>query len=138
MAIKYSRREMIRRTGAAMLATAAGAHFAIGESKRELRWPHGVVVGENVASRIGQRVLAEGGHAVDAAVAAAFAACVAAPSRSGIGGYGGHMVIALEGGRKLTAIDFNSAAPAAATGNMFPLDETGKVKGRINFHGWLA
>ena len=91
-----------------------------------------------MASRVGQRVLAEGGNAVDAAVAAAFAACVAAPSRSGIGGYGGHMVIALEGGRKLTAIDFNSAAPEAATANMYPLDATGKVKGGLNFHGWLA
>ncbi len=48
------------------------------------------------------------------------------------------MVIALAGGKKVTVIDFNTAAPAAARADMFPLDEKGSVKGRINFFGWLA
>ncbi|MEY2427550.1 MAG: gamma-glutamyltranspeptidase / glutathione hydrolase, partial [Verrucomicrobiota bacterium] len=84
------------------------------------------------------RILAEGGNAIDAAVAAALTGCIAAPARSGIGGYGGHMIIALAGGKKIAAIDFNSTAPAAARSDMFPLDEKGTVKRRLNFYGWQA
>jgi gamma-glutamyltranspeptidase / glutathione hydrolase len=39
---------------------------------------------------------------------------------------------------KIVSIDFNSEAPAAARADMFPLDEKGGVKGKINWHGWLA
>jgi gamma-glutamyltranspeptidase/glutathione hydrolase len=74
---------------------------------------------------------------VDAVVAAALVAGVVALPSCGIGGYGGHMVIAQPGG-KVVAIDFNSTAPAAARAGMFPLDERGQVKGRVNTHGWLA
>lgn len=49
--------------------------------------PDGVVVTASApASRAGARLLAEGGNAVDAAVAAAFALSAADPSESGIGG----------------------------------------------------
>ena len=41
-------------------------------------------------------------------------------------------------GKKITAIDCNSAAPAAARPDMFPLGEDGKVRGKINEYGWLA
>jgi gamma-glutamyltranspeptidase/glutathione hydrolase len=108
------------------------------EKKRASRWQHGAVVGENTATVVGEKVLADGGNAVDAAVAAAFAGGIAAPSRSGLGGYGGHMIIALARSNNVTAIDFNTVAPAAARADMFPLDEKGAVKGRINFYGWLA
>jgi gamma-glutamyltranspeptidase/glutathione hydrolase len=47
------------------------------------------------------------------------------------------MVIAPAAG-KVIAIDFNSAAPAAARPDMFPLDNNGKVKGLANTFGWLA
>ena len=83
-------------------------------------------------------VLAAGGNAVDAAVAAGLAAGVSSVQMCGIGGYGGHLVIALPGGKKVTAIDFNTAAPAAARPEMFPLDEHGSVEGEINTFGWLA
>ena len=82
-------------------------------------------------------VLADGGNAVDAVVAASLAAGVVAVSRCGIGGYGGHMTIGLPSG-KVTCIDFNSEAPAAARADMFPLDKKGTVKGGVNKHGWLA
>ena len=39
--------------------------------------------------------------------------------RTGIGGYGGHLVVARPDG-KVTAIDFNCGAPAAARPDMFP------------------
>src|SRR5262249_30660080 len=63
---------------------------------------------------------------------------VVAVHQCGIGGYGGHMVIAPPRGRKVVAIDFNSTAPAAAKEDMFPLDDKGQVKGRANPHGWPA
>jgi gamma-glutamyltranspeptidase/glutathione hydrolase len=55
----------------------------------------------------------------------------------GIGGYGGHMTIGLPDG-KVTSIDFNSTAPAAARPDMFPLDANGKVKNNVHVTGWLA
>jgi gamma-glutamyltranspeptidase / glutathione hydrolase len=97
----------------------------------------GLVLGQPEGAAVGMDVLAAGGNAVDAAVTAALVAGVVAVPMCGIGGYGGHMVIAKPGG-KVSAIDFNSAAPAAARAGMFPLDDKGMVKGGINLHGWLA
>ena len=94
------------------------------------------MIGQPEAAQVGQDVLDAGGTAVDAAVAAALAAGVVALGACGIGGYGGHMVIA-QGG-KLTAIDFDSAAPLAARADMFPLDDSGAVRGDRNRRGWLA
>jgi len=98
----------------------------------------GAIIGEEIGAKVGERILAEGGNAIDAAVAAALMSCVATPSRCGIGGYGGHMTLALKGGRKVTSIDFNTMAPAAARPDMYPLDEQERVKDRKNFFGWLA
>jgi len=88
----------------------------------------GLVVGEVHAVKAGMGVLAEGGNAVDAAVAAALAAGVSSVQMCGIGGYGGHLVVALAGGKSVTAIDFNTAAPAAARADMFALNEQGGVE----------
>src|SRR5262249_41987918 len=136
---KISRRKMLAQTGRAVLmgsVTPALARFSVSAAERSSsRWPNGAVVGENTGMRIGEKILADGGNAIDAAVGAMLAACVAAPSRSGIGGYGGYMVIALAGGKKVTAIDFNTVAPAAARADMYPLDEKGAVKGKANFYG---
>src|SRR5436190_14520715 len=127
-----SRRTMLRRTGRVVLVGGLGPSLAgFCQSSRGApagRWPHGAVVGENTGMRVGEKVLAEGGNAVDAAVAAMLAACVAAPARSGIGGYGGHMIIALAGRKTITAIDFNTVAPSAARPHMFPPDEKGAIK----------
>jgi gamma-glutamyltranspeptidase/glutathione hydrolase len=88
--------------------------------------------------QVGNEVLAAGGNAVDAIVAAALTAGVVAVPSCGIGGYGGHMVVATADGKKVTAIDFNSAAPAAAKEDMFPLDAKGQVKDNVHLTGWLA
>src|SRR6476469_6187166 len=86
--------------------------------------PAGRVNGQPQATAAGMEVLAAGGNAVDAVVAAALVAGVVAVPSTGVGGYGGHLVVARPGG-KVTAIDFNSAAPAAARPDMFQLDDKG-------------
>ena len=50
--------------------------------------PKGLIKGEPTADKVGERVLAEGGNAFDAIVAAALTATIAAPYQTGIGGYG--------------------------------------------------
>ena len=100
--------------------------------------PTGLVVGQPQAARAGMAVLASGGNAVDAVVAAALVAGVVAVQQCGIGGYGGHMVIATGDGKKVTAIDFNSTAPAAARPDLYTLDNKGQVKDQLDSLGWLA
>jgi len=133
---QYSRREMLRITGKAVAVGALGAGFCFA-GKESSANSFGAVVGEPVAAKIGETILADGGNAIDAAIATAFAAGITSPSKCGIGGYGGHAIVALANG-KVTAIDFNSAASAIAREDMFPLDEHGRVKGNLNYHGWLA
>ncbi|PYL01403.1 MAG: hypothetical protein DME19_01795, partial [Verrucomicrobia bacterium] len=129
-----NRRQMLKLTGRFVLAGAVGPNIAF---SAESDAP-GLVAGQLSAAEVGNKVLREGGNAIDAAVAAALTAGVAVPNGCGIGGYGGHMVIALASGKKITAVDFNTAAPAAARPNMFPIGEGGAVRGHINEHGWLS
>jgi gamma-glutamyltranspeptidase/glutathione hydrolase len=97
----------------------------------------GLVVSQSQPAEAGMKILASGGNAVDAAVAAALVGCVVNVSKCGIGGYGGHLMIGLPDGTA-TAIDFNTVAPAAARADMFPLNENGTVRGNIHERGWLA
>jgi gamma-glutamyltranspeptidase/glutathione hydrolase len=99
--------------------------------------PKGMVIGQTEGAAVGNAMLAAGGNAVDAVVSAALVAGVVALPSTGLGGYGGHAVVAKPDGRVM-AIDFNSAAPAAARPDTFPLDEKGMVKDRVNSDGWLA
>lgn len=94
--------------------------------------------GEPTAEQAGLAMLQRGGNVADAIVTAAFTAAVAAPHQTGLGGYGGHAVLALDKGRRLVAVDFNSMAPAAARPEMFPLDAEGGVVGLRNMYGYLA
>lgn len=132
---RYHRRELLTIAGSAGLGTLFldAAHTAGAESKSG-----GCVVGQPEAARTGKEVLASGGNAIDAAVTAALVAGVVVPHQCGPGGYGGHLVIAHAGGKRVTAIDFNTAAPQAAREDLFALDADGKVKGQANTYGWLA
>jgi gamma-glutamyltranspeptidase/glutathione hydrolase len=69
-------------------------------------------------------VLKQGGNAVDAAIAVAFALAVTHPAAGNLGG-GGFMMIRLKSG-KMTAIDYREMAPAAATRDVY-LDKAGNV-----------
>src|SRR5262252_1063692 len=76
---------------------------------------HAVVSAQHpAAAQAGIEILQAGGNVVDAAVAAVFAATVADVGRTGIGGYGGHLVYrdAASGGAWL--VDFPTYAPRAA------------------------
>ncbi|MGI8603937.1 MAG: gamma-glutamyltransferase family protein [Verrucomicrobiales bacterium] len=129
----FSRRCMLRWT-----TTAAAGVFAPRLAvavERAGALEHGAISGEPTAEKAGVQVLASGGNVVDAVVAAALTAAVASPHNSGIGGYGGHMTIALAN-REVTSIDFNSAAPATARADMFAADE--RAGSNAMQFGWLA
>lgn len=131
-----NRRAMLQRSAGAALASVWSARRLIaGEQSAR---PNGFVVGEPTAEKVGARVLADGGNAVDAIVAAALAAAVAAPHQTGIGGYGAAGMFAVEDGRRIVALDANSAAPAAMRADTFQPDARGQVPGRVNEFGWLA
>ncbi|HET9902867.1 MAG TPA: gamma-glutamyltransferase [Xanthobacteraceae bacterium] len=81
----------------------------------------GIVVSQNrLASEIGARVLADGGHAVDAAVATSFAVGVLEPWMSGIGGTGAMLVRDAASG-EITVVDFGARAPAALDPKDYPV-----------------
>lgn len=86
-----------------------------------VRARHGMVVSQNhLASEVGAAVLREGGNAMDAAVATAFALAVTHPTAGNIGG-GGFLVYRPASGDPL-AYDFREMAPAAATPDMWLVD----------------
>ena len=96
----------------------------------------GMVVTQNAAaSKIGAAILAQGGNAVDSAVAIGFALAVTLPRAGNIGG-DGFMLIHDSATGKQSFIDFRSIAPRAATLAMF-IDNAGK-ESPIAGRGYLA
>ncbi len=83
--------------------------------------PHGLVVSqERLASEVGAEVLREGGTAVDAAVATAFALAVVHPAAGNLGGGGFLLSRMVEG--QASFLDFRETAPAAAQPRMWLKD----------------
>ena len=72
-----------------------------------------VVTDHSAAVRAGMEILEQGGNAVDAAVATAFALAVVDPASSGLGG-GGVMVVYQSREKKAHALDFTEVSPAVA------------------------
>jgi len=88
-----------------------------------------------LASEVGAETLRNGGNAVDAAVATAFALAVTWPSAGNIGG-GGFLVYHGEDGHA-TTFDFREKAPLAASEGMY-LGVDGQVVNNSNHFGPLA
>jgi gamma-glutamyltranspeptidase / glutathione hydrolase len=87
------------------------------------------------ASKAALEMLDRGGNAVDAAVAAAFAAGVVGPYHNGIGG-GGFALAYQAKERKTLALDFREVAPAGASRDMYVRD--GKVVSELATDGALS
>ncbi len=88
-----------------------------------------------LASQAGIEIMQQGGNAVDAAVATAFALAVTYPSAGNIGG-GGFALVRLEDGKILT-LDHRETAPGASHRDMY-LDAKGEVIKGLSTHSHLA
>ena len=93
----------------------------------------GMITAEHpLAAEAGARILREGGNAVDAAVAAAFAMGVVEPTTSGLGGVAWCVIRQPDG--TVTTIDGSGAAPVRATPAMYELQSAGAA----GMYGWPA
>lgn len=109
---------------------------ASAQSEGVVRSNGGMVASQQwIASQVGADVLADGGNAVDAAIATGFALAVTHPTAGNIGG-GGFMVIRFPDGRT-TALDFREKAPLEAHPDMW-LDENGEYSSEIHHRSHLA
>ena len=97
---------------------------------------HGMVVSaQALASAAGLDMLAQGGNAVDAAVAVGYALAVVYPAAGNLGGGGFMLIRSADGASRF--VDFREKAPSAATPGMF-LDADGNVAKGRSTDTWLA
>ncbi len=89
-------------------------------------------------SRVGAQVLSAGANAVDAVVAAAFAAGVVLPHRFSLAGAGGLILVWLEKESRAYAVDFPPVAPLEAKPGTFGLLPYGEVKDQSHLIGARA
>src|SRR3984893_18524538 len=104
--------------------------------QRAVRGPHAMVAtDEALGSQAGVDILKQGGNAVDAAVAVAFALAVVEPAAGNIGG-GGFMLIRLAGG-KTTFLDYRETAPGKATRDMY-IGKDGELDAEASVIGYRS
>jgi gamma-glutamyltranspeptidase/glutathione hydrolase len=102
----------------------AQSAIAIGRGVHVDQGDAGMVVSDSaVASRIGRQVLMDGGNAVDAAVATAFALAVSWPEAGNIGG-GGFMIVRPADGHQPVCVDYRETAPTTTSATTFDRDDT--------------
>ncbi|WP_194090045.1 gamma-glutamyltransferase [Vibrio hibernica] len=96
---------------------------------------HGMVASqEELASKIGVKILKSGGNAVDAGVAVGFALAVTLPRAGNVGG-GGFMMIYDAKKKRTFALDYREMAPSKAYKDMY-LDKDGNAVEELSrFHG---
>ena len=92
----------------------------------ELAQDYMVVSQNHHSTDAGYQILKQGGNAIDAAVAVGFALAVTLPRAGNLGG-GGFMLIYSADSQEVSAIDYRSAAPVAATSEMY-LTQSGVVR----------
>src|SRR6185436_13169470 len=126
---------MITRRSALILFACIGLAVITAASSVPIRAQKGMVASQNeIASRIGADVIRDGGTAVDAAVATAFALAVVHPTAGNIGG-GGFIVYRPAKGDPV-AYDFREVAPAKASATMFLKD--GKYSSELHHSSHLS
>ena len=97
----------------------------------------GMVVSQHyLATEVGKTILDQGGNAIDASVAVAFALAVVLPRAGNIGG-GGFLVLHNAEENKNYALDYREMAPVAANRDMY-LNEDGSVNKSTSRLGYLA
>ena len=94
-----------------------------------------VVSASPLASEIGKNILAQGGNAVDAAIAVQFALAVTYPEAGNIGG-GGFMVIRQKNG-DIFSLDYREKAPMKAFETMYQ-NPDGSVRKDASLLGYLS
>ena len=97
---------------------------------------YAVATRHHLATDIGIRVLEDGGNAIDAAIAVAFALAVVNPSAGNIGG-GGFMLLHLADVNETISIDYRERAPVKSFEKMFQ-DNSGKVIKGLSLNSILA
>src|SRR5262245_2840490 len=108
---------MTRRTFVLLVALVISS-LSVQAGSAPFRAKRGMVVSQSsIASEVGFQVIRDGGNAVDAAVATAFALAVTHPTAGNIGG-GGFMVFRPASGDP-TTFDFREAAPAGSNPEMW-------------------
>ena len=90
---------------------------------------YAVATRHHLATDIGMKVLENGGNAIDAAVAVAFALAVVNPSAGNLGG-GGFMLIHLAETNQTLSIDYRERAPIKSFEKMFQNDSGKVIKGQ--------
>ena len=118
-----------------VILSLAIATSTLGAASVPVRAQQGIVASQNdIASRIGADAIKDGGTAVDAAVATAFALAVVLPSAGNIGG-GGFLVYRPASGEPV-AYDFRETAPAKASATMFLKD--GLYSAQLHHNSYLS
>ena len=96
----------------------------------------GIATAHPIATAAGEKILAEGGNAFDAAVAISATLAVVEPYSSGLGG-GGFWLLHRQSDGFQTMIDGREKAPLNAHRDMY-LDASGKVKKNASMNGALS
>lgn len=127
---------LITKTVAVVLSVLLSITLYAEGGRTPLRAKNGIVTSaSHIASQVGVDILKQGGNAIDAAVATAFALAVTWPSAGNIGG-GGFMIYHGEDGHA-TTFDFREKAPLAATERMY-LGMDGEVVDNSNHRSLLS
>ena len=133
----------MRKSVFVLLSILLMASCAFAAEPIEVYGKHGMVAsGHILASEAGVEIMKQGGNAIDAAVATAFALNVVEGNASGMGG-GGFMVIRFAETKEVIALDYREMAPKASTKDMYSSkqakDEEWSAYGgkSVGVPGWL-